>query len=148
MNITRTTILEENIDDNLWPEFVLAMTYIKNNWPTRAVQNLSSYETYTHKLPDLFQLQVLDSTIYVFLHKKKQMLKSKKWASKALKRTLMDYNGYTIYQIHLKDQKKVIWVKDLCIFEDNKNKFSTKLLDYSKNTPIFQEFLLADNNNK
>lgn len=31
----RATILESNIDDNLWPELVLAVTYIKNNWLTR-----------------------------------------------------------------------------------------------------------------
>ena len=44
MDITRATILEENIDDDLWPELVLAMTYVKNNRLTRAVQNLSPHE--------------------------------------------------------------------------------------------------------
>lgn len=31
MDMTRATILEGNIDNNLWPELVLAMTYIKNS---------------------------------------------------------------------------------------------------------------------
>ena len=39
-------------------------------------------------------------------------------------------------------------MKDLCIFEDYKSKFSTELLDYSEDTPTFQGFLLADNNDK
>lgn len=65
-----------------------------------------------------------------------------------MKETLVGYDSYTIYWLYLKDQKKVIWVKTLCIFEDYKSKFSTKLPDYSEDTSIFQRFLLADNNNK
>ena len=60
----------------------------------------------------------------------------------------MGYDGHTIDRIYLKDQKKVIWVKDLHIFEDYESKFSTKLPDYSESTPTFQEFLLADNDNE
>lgn len=56
IDMTRVTILEMNINDDLWLELVLAMMYMKNNRPTRAVQNLSSYEIYTHKLPNLSYL--------------------------------------------------------------------------------------------
>lgn len=106
--MTKATILKGNIEDDLWPELILAVTYIKNNWPTKALQNLSSYELYTHKLPDPSHLQVLGLTVYVFLHKKEQMLKLEKWAPRALKGTLVSYNGHTIYRVYLKDQKKVI----------------------------------------
>ena len=57
------------------------------------------------------------------------MLKSEKWAYRALKRTLVGYDSHTINQLDLKDHKKVIWVKNLCIFEDYKSKLSTKLPD-------------------
>ena len=76
------------------------------------------------------------------------MLKLEKWAPRALKGTLVEYDGHTIYRVHLKDQKKVILVKDLQIFQDYENKLSTELLDYSKDTPIFQDFFLADNNDE
>ena len=33
MDMTRATILEGNIDDDLWPELILAMTYINVNDP-------------------------------------------------------------------------------------------------------------------
>ena len=148
MDMTRATILEGNIDDDLWPELVLAMTYVKNNRPTRAVQNLSPHEAYTHELPDLSHLRVLGSTVYVFLHEEERTLKSEKWAPRALKGTLVGYDGHTIYRVHLKDQKKVIRVKDLRIFEDYESKFSTELPDYSEGTPTFQGFLLADNDNE
>lgn len=36
MDIIKATILKGNINDELWPEIVLAMTYIKNNCPMRA----------------------------------------------------------------------------------------------------------------
>lgn len=37
MDITRATILESSIDDDLWPELILEMTYVNNNWPTRVL---------------------------------------------------------------------------------------------------------------
>ena len=44
--MTRATIFERNIDDVLWTELVLAMMYIKNSWPAKALQNLSPYEAF------------------------------------------------------------------------------------------------------
>lgn len=95
--MTRVIILKKNIDNDLWPKLVFTMTYLKNNWLTRAVQNFSSYETYTYKLFNLFYLQILGFIIYVFLHKEKQTLKLEKWAPEALKRTLIGYNSHIIY---------------------------------------------------
>lgn len=54
--MTRTTILERNIDDDLWLELVLAMAYVKINRPMRVVQNLSLNKVYTYKLPNLSHL--------------------------------------------------------------------------------------------
>ncbi len=148
MDMTRATILEGNINDDLWPELVFTMTYLKNNRPTKALQDLSPYESYTHKPPDLAHLRILGSTVYVFLHEEEQTLKSEKWAPRVLKGTLIGYDDHTIYRIYLKDQKKVIRVKDLRIFEDYATKSSTRLLDYSKGNPTFQSFLLAANDDE
>lgn len=62
------------------------MTYIKNDWLTKAIQNLSPHKTYTHKLPNLFYLQILVFIVYIVLNKEKQMLKSENLAPKALKK--------------------------------------------------------------
>lgn len=67
--MTKVILLEKNINNNLWPELILAIIYVENNWPIRAVQNLSLHKAYTYKLLDLSHLQVLGSTIYIFLHK-------------------------------------------------------------------------------
>lgn len=36
IDMTRVTILKKNIDNKLWPEIVLVITYIKNNSFTKA----------------------------------------------------------------------------------------------------------------
>lgn len=71
-------------------------------------------------------------------------MKSEKQAPRALKRVLVGYNGHTIYQIYLKDQKKVIMIKNLHIFEDHRMNVSTELLNYD-NKLTFQEFSSEDN---
>ncbi len=148
MNMTRATILEGNIDDDLLPEFVFAMTYVKNCRPTKALQNLSPYEALTRDHPDISHLEILSSTVYVFLHEEEQSLKSEMWAPKALKGTLVGYDGHTIYRVYLKEQNKVIRVKDLRIIEEYESKVTTDLPDYENGTPMFQGFLLKDNDDK
>ncbi len=65
-----------------------------------------------------------------------------------MKRTLVDFDGHTIYRVHIKDQKRVIRVKDLRIFEDYKAKKSTKLPNYSESLTTFQGFLHTDNDDE
>ena len=108
MDITKATMRKNDIDNNLYPELILAMMYIKNNQFTKALQNLSLYKLYTHKLSDLSHLKILGFIVYMFLHKEEQMLKSGKWAPRALKKTLVGYDGHTIYRVYLKVLKKVI----------------------------------------
>ena len=146
IDITRATILEVNINDELWPELILAMTYIKNSRPTRALaNNLNFHKTHFHKKPDLSHLRILGSTIYVLLYKKKRSIKSEKWASQVLRGTLVGFDGHTIYKVYIKDQNRVIRIKNLRIFEDYKSKGSTKLPDYFESLSTFQRFFHTDN---
>lgn len=64
-------------------------------------------------------------------------------APQVLKKTLVGYNGHTIYRVYIKDQNKVIRVKDLQIFEDFKIKSSTNLTNY-ENKPTFERFFLTN----
>ena len=149
MDMTRATILEGNIDDELWPELVLAMTYIKNSRPTRALaDNLSPHEAHFHEKPDLSHLRILGSTVYVLLHEEERSMKSEKWAPRALRGTLVGFDGHTIYRVHIKDQNRVIRVKDLRIFEDYESKGSTELPDYFESLSTFQGFLHTDNDDE
>ncbi len=146
MDMTRATILEGNIDDDLWPELVLAMTYIKNNRPTRTLQgNISPHKASTEEAPNLAHLRVLGSTVYILLYEEERSMKSEKWAPRVLKGVLVSYDGHTICRVQIKDQKKVIRVNDLRIFEDYETKASTELPDYDEGKPTFQGFLSEDN---
>lgn len=109
IDMIRATILKENIDNDLWPELILAMTYVKNNWPTRTFQgNISLNKASNKEVPNVTPHWILGSTVYILLHKEKRLIKSKKWTLKVLKGVLVGYNGHTIYWIYINDQKKVI----------------------------------------
>lgn len=148
IDITRATILEGNINDDLWPELVLVITYIKNSYLIRVFNNLSPYKAYFYKQPSFIYLSILDCTIYIVLYTEEHLIKTEKWALQLLKKTLISYNKYTIYRVHIKKQNKVFQVKDFCIFEDFKAKTSTKLPDYFNDLSIFQSFYYNDNNNE
>ena len=144
MDMTRATLLEANIDDELLREIILAMTYIKNNRPTIALpSNTTPHEAQSQKAADISHLRVLGSKVYVFLYKEEQSRKSGKWVPRALKGTLVGYKSHTIHRVYIKDQNKVIQVKDLRIFEDFETKPSIDLPDY-QGKPTFKEFLLVE----
>lgn len=133
MDMVRATILEGGIDDTLWLEIVLAITHIKNLRPTRALEgSISPIEMQNQALPDLHHLRILGSNVYVFLHKEERSLKSAKWEARALKGKLVGFDGHTIYRVHIKDQNKVIRVKDLQVFEDITSKTTTSLPDFEE----------------
>lgn len=144
MDLVRATILEGGIDDTLWPGIVLAMTYIKNLRPTRALEGfISPIEMQTQAIPDLHHLRILDSNVHVFLHEEKQSLKSAKWEARALRGKLVGFDGLTIYRAHIKDQNKVIRVKDLRIYEDITSKGTTALPDF-EGVPTFDAVQMRD----
>lgn len=79
MEMVRATILEGDMDNTLWPEVVLAMTHLKNLWPTQALEGaISPFEKQENTQPSFQHLRVLGSTVYVFLHKEERTLKSAK----------------------------------------------------------------------
>ena len=77
--MVRATILEGGIDDTLWPEIVLAITYIKNLQPTRALKgSINLIEIQNQAFPDLHHLRILGSNVYIFLYEEEESLKSAK----------------------------------------------------------------------
>ena len=112
MNMTYVTILNGNIDDNLWPEIILAIIQIKNVRPISLLEDKNPYKVHFSKALDINHLQVLGSTVYVLIYKEERNLKSEKFKARALKGTLVKYDKYTIYRVFIQSQDKIIWVKD------------------------------------
>lgn len=81
---------------------------MKNNWPSKEVQNLSCHKEYTLKFPKISHLQILGLAMYVFLYKKNIKSSSK---------NTVDYNSYKIYWVNLKENIKIFHMKNHCIFE-------------------------------
>ncbi len=68
--MVKATILEGGINDTLRPEIVLAMTFINNLQPTRALKGfISLIQMQNQALLDLHHLRILGSNVYVFPHK-------------------------------------------------------------------------------
>ena len=120
------------------------MTHIKNLRPTRALENsISPIEMQNQALPNLHYLCILGSNVYVFLHEEDRSLKSAKWEARALREKLVGFDGHTIYRVHIEDQKKVIRVKNLRIYEDITSK-TTKSLPDLEGKPTFDGIQIPD----
>lgn len=132
-------ILEKNIDDDPWPKVILAMTHVKNIHPMNALDGMSHHESQFNKPPHVSHLRVLGATFYVLIHEEERDLKSEKFEAQVWKGTLVGYDGHTIYRVYIRDQGKVIRVKDLCIFQDTFQKNSTTLPAFD-DQPKFQDF--------
>ena len=137
MDMVRVTILEGEIHETLWSEIVLTITYIKNLLPNRALKgSMSPIEMQIQVLPDLHHFCSLGSSVYVFLHKKEQSPKSTKWEARALRGKLVGFDGHIIYSVYIKDQNKVIRVKDLRIFEVITSKAATSFSNFKGKSTI------------
>ena len=112
---------------------MLVITYIQNFQPTRALKgNISLTNMQNQALPDFQHLFILGFNVYIFLYKEKQHLKSAKWEARTLKSKLVGFDGHIIHRVYIKDQNKVIWVKDLRIFKDITSKLAILLQDFEK----------------
>lgn len=65
-----------NLEDKLWPEIVLAMTYVKNIRRTKALDGDNPYHAQQISNPNIQHFRVLGSTVYVRLHEEERALKS------------------------------------------------------------------------
>lgn len=116
------------------------MTQMKNVKLTKTFEGKTPSKAHFKKLPNINYLQVLKSTVYIFIHKEKQILKSEKFETQALNGLLIRYNRHTIYEIFIQSQNNVIQVKDLQVFK-NTGKKAIKFLPNFQEKPIFKKFL-------
>ena len=150
----RRTIIGKGIPDELWPEILLAITYISNLLPTSSLHGVSTFEASAQSLPNLQHLRILGSTIYVFIYEEERNAKSAKWASRGKCWVLVGYDGETIYRIYLHDEGKVICIKDLKIYENVDEKEESQVTGYdaimapgsNKSHPISTPSLLSSLN--
>ena len=76
----RCIIIRRKILDNLWPEILLAIIHITNLLSILSFKDQSPFETSFKHRPNLEQLCILGSTVYIFIYQEEQKAKSTKWA--------------------------------------------------------------------
>ena len=65
IDMTKATILKNNINYKICPKLILAITYVRNNQPTKVLQNLSFHKILLSEPLNLPHLQILGSIVYV-----------------------------------------------------------------------------------
>lgn len=101
IDIIRAKIFEQNINDNLWPEIILAISQVKNIRSISALKRDNLYQVLHNSPLNVNHLRVLGSTVYVFIHKEKQNLKLEKFEVRVLKSIFVKYNGHTIHKVFI-----------------------------------------------
>lgn len=125
-------ILGRGMKNTLWPEVVLAMTYVKNLQPTQAFEHsIILIEKEDNIFPNLKHFRIWGLTVIVLLYEEEHTLKSAKWDAKASKKKLVGFDGHTICRVYIEKQNKVIRVKDFRIFEDTRTKIHSILSDFN-----------------
>lgn len=93
MDITHATIFDGNIDNNLWPEIILAITQVKNVRINSSFEDKNPYKVYFNKTSEISHLHNLGFIVYVLIYEEEQNLKFKKFKAQTLKDTLVKYDG-------------------------------------------------------
>lgn len=123
------------------------MTHVSNLLSLSALNSRLLFVAYTQSLPILQHLQVLGSTVYVFIYKEERKAKSAKWEPREKQGMLVGYNGHIIYRVYLPDEEKIIQIKDLRIVDNIDRKADSHVTSYdaitaskdynTSNTPQF-----------
>lgn len=70
---------------------------------------------------------VLSSIVYLFIYEEERNVKSVKWALQGKYGVLVGYDGGTIYRVYLHNEAKLIYIKDLRIFENTDEKENSQV---------------------
>ncbi|CAD7078080.1 unnamed protein product [Hermetia illucens] len=95
MNLARCLLQEAQIHKKYWPEIVCAATYLKNRTLTNTVEKKTPYEIFFGRKPDVSNLKLYGSKVFVRIPEQKR---KSKWDKKAEMGILVGYseNGYRI----------------------------------------------------
>lgn len=95
MNMSRCLLAEAKVDKKYWPEIVCAATYLKNRTLSSTVEKKTPYEIFFGKKPDVSNLRLYGSKVFV---RKPEHKRTSKWDKKADMGILIGYSnvGYRV----------------------------------------------------
>lgn len=104
MEKTRTTMIDQNIPDYMWPEILLAMVHIHNLVYTTTLEGKTPYEAFwddieprVSHVPSVAHLRVIGCPCFILIQQEKRV-QSHKIAPRAEKGILVGFEGHNIYR--------------------------------------------------
>lgn len=120
----RCMLFDAGLDKRFWAEAVNTAVYLRNRSPASGLQNMTPFELWTNKKPDLSHIRIFGSQIMVHIPKEKRH----KWDTKSRAHILVGYaenvKGYRIYD---PDKRCVSVSRDVIIQENLKNKVDDRV---------------------
>lgn len=113
MNMSRCLLAEANVHKKYWPEIVCAATYLKNRTLANTIEKKTPYEIFFEKKPDVSNLRLYGSKVFV---RKPEQKRTSKWDKKADMGILIGYSNVG-YRVLLNG--RVIVAKHVDIVEEN-----------------------------
>ncbi|CAH2103269.1 unnamed protein product [Euphydryas editha] len=114
----RCLLFDAKLDKSLWAEAVNTAVYLRNRSPASGLSQMTPYERWTGKKPDLEHVRIFGSPAMVYVPK----INRKKWDKKAVRYILVGYaeniKGYRLYN---QVTKKVITSRDVIVMEENES---------------------------
>jgi len=91
---TRAILTSANLPIRLWGEAIMTVTYLKNRSPTTALDNITPYEAWHGKKPDLSYLHTFGCIAYHHVEKARRKLDDK-----SLKCQFLSYEGVNQFRL-------------------------------------------------
>src|SRR5260370_19516359 len=63
-NGIRTLLIDTHLSEELWVELIKTIVYLRNRSLTRTLDQLTFYECFYKKKPDVSHLRIIDSAVY------------------------------------------------------------------------------------
>ena len=91
---TRSILAAANLPAKLWGEAISTVTYLKNRSPTKALPNITPYEAWHHRKPDLSDLHIFGCIAYHHYEGDRRKLDGK-----TLKCRFLGYKGVNQFRL-------------------------------------------------
>src|SRR5271169_1936915 len=119
MGRVRAIIEDAKFPRELWDEIAKTVVYLKNRSPTAALNNLTPYEAWHKRKPNLQHLRILGCTAYVHIPEEKRI----KLDSHTMEGQLIGYGGSNQWKVWIPDRGEhgeIVTSRDV-IFDEEKS---------------------------
>ena len=117
VEMARSMLLDAKLPKKFWAEAVSTAVYLKNRSPSKPLQDMTPYEAWHSRKPNVRHLRVFGCDTYAHVPRDERT----KFDSKARKCILLGYGQVTKgYRLYVPEQQKIIHSRDVQFNENPK----------------------------